>query len=769
MSPHKTKQPEKKESQRVIRRRNEQAAINTIETKLANPEAFVDSKYFNDLPLSDRTKDGLKKAGFTQLTEIQRKALPLALAKRDVLGAAKTGSGKTLSFLIPVLDILYRSHWNASDGLGALIISPTRELAVQIFEVLKKIGRTHTFSAGLIIGGKELQVEQERIAHMNILVATPGRLLQHMDQTVGFNCDNLQVLVLDEADRIMDMGFQRTINAVIENLPKQRQTLLFSATQTRSVKDLARLSLKDPEYVAVHEQAEHSTPQKLTQHYVVCELQDKLDILYSFIKTHLKSKVIVFLSSCKQTRFVYETFCKLQPGIPIIHLHGKQKQTKRVDIFRQFTHKQHAILFCTDIAARGLDFPAVDWVVQLDCPEDADTYIHRAGRTARFDAEGHALLMLVPTEKDGMLEELKNKKVPIEEIKIKSNKQQSIRTQLQSFCFQDPEIKYLGQRAFVAYMRSVYLQRKKNIFKVTELPADEFAHSLGLAGTPKIKFVKKAEKSVGPLKAAPAKSATDDEDDEDEEEEKETQKAKTKYDRMFQKRNQDILSEHYTKLVDYEGDKLGGDDDDDDFMTIGRKDHALDSDSDDNMKDTKADNLSKRQAKMGKKELAKRSSKGEKLVFDDEGKPHQLYEMVDEADFLKDGDAKAQKDAFISETGELMKMADVDDKALAKQKRADKKYKRKMKEKEAREQGAEYDSDEQDEYSQDDDEMDQDSLSSSDDDEQDKPTQKRKWFQKSSDDEQDDDSSPKKRVLQVDQPETIQDQEALALKLLGAL
>jgi ATP-dependent RNA helicase DDX10/DBP4 len=244
----------------------------------------------------------------------------------------------------------------------------------------------------------------------------------------------------------MDMGFQRTINAVVENLPKQRQTLLFSATQTRSVKDLARLSLKDPEYVAVHEQAEHSTPQKLTQHYVVCELQDKLDILYSFIKTHLKSKVIVFLSSCKQTRFVYESFCKLQPGIPIIHLHGKQKQTKRVDIFRQFTHKQNAVLFCTDIAARGLDFPAVDWVVQLDCPEDAETYIHRAGRTARFDAEGHALLMLVPTEKDGMLEELKNKKVPIEEIKIRANKQQSIQTQLQSFCFQDPEIKYLGQR-----------------------------------------------------------------------------------------------------------------------------------------------------------------------------------------------------------------------------------------------------------------------------------------------------------------------------------
>lgn len=317
----------------------------------------------------------------------------------------------------------------------------------------------------------------------------------------------------------MDMGFKKTVNAIIENLPKQRQTLLFSATQTRSVKDLARLSLKDPEYVAVHEQAEHSTPQKLTQHYVECELPQKLDILYSFIKTHLKSKVIVFLSSCKQTRFVFECFCKLQPGIPLTHLHGKQKQTKRVDIFRKFNNSQYSVLFCTDIAARGLDFPAVDWVIQLDCPEDAETYIHRVGRTARFDAEGHALLMLTPSEKDGMLEELKNKKVPIEEIKIRANKKQSIQNQLQSFCFQDPEIKYLGQRAFVAYMRSVYLQRNKKIFKVTELPADEFAHSLGLAGTPKISFVKKAEKLMGANKNEKATAAEKEDENEEEEEE----------------------------------------------------------------------------------------------------------------------------------------------------------------------------------------------------------------------------------------------------------
>jgi ATP-dependent RNA helicase DDX10/DBP4 len=579
-----------------------------------------------------------------------------------------------------VLEILFRQQWNAADGLGALIISPTRELAVQIFEVLKKIGKAHTFSAGLIIGGKEFKVEQERIARMNILVSTPGRLLQHMDQSVGFNCDNLQMLILDEADRIMDMGFQNTMNAIIENLPRQRQTLLFSATQTRSVKDLARLSLKDPEYVAVHEKAEHSTPKSLSQHYVVAELPRKLDVLYSFIKTHLKSKTIVFLSSCKQARFIFESFCKLQPGVPIMHLHGKQKQTKRVDIFRKFTSSQHAVLLCTDIAARGLDFPAVDWVVQLDCPEDADTYIHRVGRTARFDADGHALMILVPSEVEGMMEELKKKRVPVEEIKIRTSKQQTIQKQLQSFCFQDPEIKYLAQRAFVAYMRSVYLQRNKQVFDVTALPAEEFALSLGLAGAPKIKFVKKAEQKL--MGAQEKKQETSDESEE-EEEEPQQQQQKTKYDRMFQRKNQDILSEHYNKLVDYEGDKIKLDDDldeDEDFLTIQRADHALESESEDDMNQVVGENISKRKAKMSKKERAKNMPRGDKLLFDEEGNAHAMYELVEEKDFLKDGDAKSQIKAFIEEKGELMQTADKEDKEFAKQKKLEKKIKRKERE-----------------------------------------------------------------------------------------
>lgn len=283
---------------------------------------------------------------------------------------------------------------------------------------------------------------------MNILVATPGRLLQHLDQAVGFDAGNLQILVLDEADRILDMGFKRTLAALLGHLPKARQTLLFSATQTESVSDLARLSLKDPVYIGVKDAGASNSfiPDNLEQHYIVTELDKKLDVLWSFIKTHLQSKILVFMSSCKQVRFVYETFCKMHPGIPLIHLHGKLKQQARLEMYTKFTSQSHAVLFATDIAARGLDFPGVDWVVQIDAPEDAETYIHRVGRTARYESHGKGLLFLLPTEEEGMVSALKKKGLEVNKIKIRSSKTQSIENQLQKLCFENPEIKYLAQR-----------------------------------------------------------------------------------------------------------------------------------------------------------------------------------------------------------------------------------------------------------------------------------------------------------------------------------
>ncbi|KAJ1679307.1 ATP-dependent RNA helicase dbp4, partial [Spiromyces aspiralis] len=580
--------PKKASKERIrLAREKELRSIQELEDRAAEfyREPDESANLFSNLPISTKTLKALSKSNYVEMTEIQKKALPLALARKDVLGAAKTGSGKTLAFLIPVLEILYREKWTPLDGLGALVISPTRELALQIFNVLCKIGRTHSLSAGLVIGGKDVEEEQVRLNRMNILICTPGRLLQHMDQTVGFDCANLKLLVLDEADRILDMGFKREVNAIIENLPRRRQTLLFSATQTKSVKDLARLSLKDPEYVAVHEKSDIVTPKKLSQHYMVCELSEKLDILYSFIKSHLKCRVLVFMSSCKQVRFVYETFSRLQLGVSLLHLHGKQKQMKRVEIFEKFMKSPCAYLLCTDIAARGLDFPAVDWVVQLDCPEDTDTYIHRVGRTARYDADGKALLMLLPSELE-MVKQLKEKKVPIERIHAKSSKTMSVAKQLQLFCFQDPEIKNLGQKAFRTYVRSVFLQKDKSVFDFEKLPLEAFAQALGLPGAPIIRYARKKVDKNQPweykaLVEGQGEGGSSDEEDVEDKKGAAT-KPKTRVDRMFRRKNDTILADHYQKLVEHSssGGEDDGDDSEGEFLTLKRADHALDDEDD---------------------------------------------------------------------------------------------------------------------------------------------------------------------------------------------
>ncbi|XP_017554053.1 probable ATP-dependent RNA helicase DDX10 isoform X1 [Pygocentrus nattereri] len=476
-----------------------------------NPKEVIK---FSDFPLSQKTLRALLESQYRQPTEIQKQTIGFALQGKDVLGAAKTGSGKTLAFLIPVLECLYRQQWTAVDGLGALIISPTRELAYQTFEVLRKVGKNHDFSAGLVIGGKDLKDESLKIHRTNIIICTPGRLLQHMDENSSFHASDLHMLVLDEADRILDMGFADTVNAIVENLPKTRQTLLFSATQTKSVKDLARLSLKNPEYVWVHEQAKFSTPATLEQSYVVCELHQKVNMLFSFLRSHLQKKIIVFFACCKEVQYLFRVFCRLRPGISVLALHGKQQQMKRVEVYNEFVRKKAAVLFATDIAARGLDFPAVNWVVQFDCPEDANTYIHRVGRTARYKEGGEALLVLLPSEEKGMIAQLQEKKVPINKIQVNPEKLVSVQQKLEAFLAQEKEQKERAQRCFVSYLRSIYLMKNKDVFDVFQLKLPEYATSLGLAVAPRVRFLGKAQKQ---RETAAQESNTAAESDSDEE------------------------------------------------------------------------------------------------------------------------------------------------------------------------------------------------------------------------------------------------------------
>ncbi|PJF20150.1 RNA-dependent ATPase HCA4 [Paramicrosporidium saccamoebae] len=665
------------------RKNKDKDEIDALEKRISDGIQFITPPVrFSELAISTKTLKGLEDAHFLELTDIQKCALPIALSGLDILGAAKTGSGKTLSFLVPILERLYRSKWTRFDGLGALVLSPTRELALQTFEVLRNIGRNHGLSAGLVIGGKDLKSEQEAISRMNILVATPGRLLQHMDQTTVFEWSQLKVLVLDEADRILDLGFAKTVDAIVKALPKERQTMLFSATQTDSISALARLSLRDPVVMSVHAQQENATPDQLEQTFIMCPLSEKMDRLFSFIKAHLKTKMIVFFSSCKQVRFAYEAFCRLQPGVPLMHIHGRQKQSKRMTIFYEFCRKPSAVLFATDVAARGLDFPAVDWVVQGDCPEDVDTYIHRVGRTARIGKAGNAVLFILPSEKH-MLTLLREKRVPIKAMYPENRPlppaKRPVRSQLEALCSQDAEIKYLAQKALVSYVRSIFLHSNKSVFKVEELPIDEFALSLGLSGAPRLRFVPRSNAKNDSRQLADIASDDSDSDEASLEETKsETvlpKKSTSKIDKMFRRKNLDVYSEHYSKLRDQTSVQ------EDDFLTIKRKDHDIQAEESApaNVTLSRKDIL-----KTKKKYSIKTGPRGAHHVFDeDTGEARRVVPFASESTF-DHGNATRLAEEFVASETTQMKAIDRDDAARQREARRALRINRKRKEKEVK-------------------------------------------------------------------------------------
>lgn len=491
--------------------------------------------FFKDLVLSKKTLRGLEESKFRKMTPIQKSSLPHSLAGRDILGASKTGSGKTLCFIIPVLEHLYRNKWTPLDGLGALIILPTRELAMQVFEVIKLAGKYHDFSCGLAIGGNDLEQEKEHIYNMNILIGTPGRIAQHFTETAYLNTDNLKLLVIDEADRILDSGFEEALNDILSYLPNERLTLLFSATLTKSLKRLAKVNMKTPEYInlnnaesLVSNTEENAidkiniapnlakghgttndastvpddiatnnsiTPVNLNQYYAMAEAHEKVDILFSFLQSHKTSKCLVFLSSCKQVRYYYEVFRRLKLGMTFLDLHGKQKQGKRTNIFYTFLNKKNTVLFATDVAARGVDFPAVDWVIQLDCPEDMASYVHRVGRTARFKSKGNSILF-VSAKEEKFVEYLNGKQIPIKKIKINQKKMVNLQPIVRSIISENPELVYLAQKTMASYIKSIYLQHNKDVFDIQSLDIEKLSLSLGLMTTPELRLGKTSQNNL---------------------------------------------------------------------------------------------------------------------------------------------------------------------------------------------------------------------------------------------------------------------------------
>jgi len=438
--------------------------------------------------ISEASTKGIDEMGFTMMTEIQAQTIPHLLEGRDLVGAAKTGSGKTLAFLIPAVELIYKLKFMPRNGTGVIIISPTRELSMQTFGVLRELLKHHYHTYGLIMGGANRNSEAQKLQKgINILVATPGRLLDHLQNTKDFLYKNLQCLIIDEADRILDVGFEEEMKKIVKLLPKKRQTMLFSATTTKKTEDLVAVALKkEPIYIGIEEKNKGglATVEGLEQGYVVCPSEKRFLLLFTFLKKNRKKKVMVFFSSCMSVKFHNELLNYID--LPVQCIHGKQKQTKRTTTFFSFCNADSGILLCTDVAARGLDIPDVDWIVQFDPPDDPKEYIHRVGRTARGEGgKGHALMILRPEEL-GFLRYLKQSNVPLNEFEFSWSKVANIQAQLEKLITKNYFLNLSAKEAYKAYVRAYESHSLKHIYDVQNLDLRSVGVSFGFVVPPHI-------------------------------------------------------------------------------------------------------------------------------------------------------------------------------------------------------------------------------------------------------------------------------------------
>ncbi|CDK27071.1 unnamed protein product [Kuraishia capsulata CBS 1993] len=472
-------------------KKHKQADPEEVEKSAPMPEVSQDadivSEEFSSLQLSEPTMQAIKDMGFTKMTAVQARTIPPLLAGKDVLGAAKTGSGKTLAFLIPAIELLYSLKFKPRNGTGVVIITPTRELALQIFGVARELMAHHSQTLGIVIGGANRRQEAEKLAKgVNLIVATPGRLLDHLQNTQGFIFKNLKTLIIDEADRILEIGFEDEMKQIVRILPNEsRQSMLFSATQTTKVEDLARASLnKAPLYINVHQDQIASTADGLEQGYVVCESDKRFLLLFSFLKRNRKKKIIVFLSSCNSVKYYSELLNYID--LPVLDLHGKQKQQKRTNTFFEFCNATQGIMICTDVAARGLDIPAVDWIIQFDPPDDPRDYIHRVGRTARgSNGKGKSLMFLIPSEL-GFLRYLKAANVPLNEYEFPTSKIANVQSQLEKLVSSNYWLHQSAKDGYRAYLQAYASHHLKTVYKVDKLDLVKVGKSFGFTVPPKV-------------------------------------------------------------------------------------------------------------------------------------------------------------------------------------------------------------------------------------------------------------------------------------------
>ena len=482
------------EIEKVKEKGKEELSTYSMHKKNDKADFFFSDKKFSEMKLTPLTVECLNKQGFTISTEVQAKVIPIAKKGKDIMCTAKTGSGKTLAFLIPALELLIKADFQQSQGVGVIVVTPTRELALQIYDVAKELLFLAHKKCGVIIGGGYRKKEASKlIKGVNLLIATPGRLMDHLNNTEGFHCNNLCMLIIDEADAILKNGFEDELIQILKILPKERQTMLFSATLTKKIENLGLLSLKNPIYIKleINPDGQNNNLQNLDQGYIVVEPNLKFIFLYTFLKKNNSKKIMIFFNSCSEVEF-YSLLLNYI-GISVLSISGDLKQINRETIYREFFNSESGILLCTDVAQRGLDFPEVDWIINYDLPLSVDEYLHRVGRTARGpDSHGKSMLILLPNELD-LLERIKEKKIEIKEYEFKKEKLMDIQEKYELLIGANPALESLAVDAYKSYIFS-YLYTKNNSndnFKnIENIDKEKLVKSFGLKEVPFIKLKK---------------------------------------------------------------------------------------------------------------------------------------------------------------------------------------------------------------------------------------------------------------------------------------
>ncbi len=378
--------------------------LNMKQAPLKKPVAPAGALRFTGLGITGKLEQAIAQAGFLTPTPIQHQAIPIAITGQDVMGIAQTGTGKTLAFGIPMVQ---RIGQNKTKGL---VLVPTRELAVQVHESLQKVGTFIGLKTVVVIGGEPIPRQIKLIRQgFHILIATPGRLIDHMEQRT-VKMEEFAITVLDEADRMLDMGFAPQINRILKALPKERQTMLFSATMPEEITAIARTYLKQPLRVEVAPPG--TTAKRVTQEIFFVPRDGKLSLLENILKQYTGT-ILVF----SRTKFGAKKISRVvnQLGIRAAEIHSNRSLNQRLDALNGFKKGTYRVLVATDIAARGIDVSGIEVVINYDLPATADDYVHRIGRTGRAGQEGHAISFAQPDQKSDVhaIERLIKQQLPV--------------------------------------------------------------------------------------------------------------------------------------------------------------------------------------------------------------------------------------------------------------------------------------------------------------------------------------------------------------------